>query len=131
MLRTHALVIRRLDEELTRRHRLSVSEFDVLITLANAPGLELRMSELAEAVMLSPSGLSRLIGRLERDGFVERRPAGDDGRSFRARLTGSGAERLAEARPTHNAVIRELYLDHLTPDARKHLASSWAAVLAN
>ena len=69
MLRTHALVIRSLDEQLARHHGLAVSEFDVLITLASAPDRELRMSELADRVMLSPSGFTRLVGRLERIGL--------------------------------------------------------------
>lgn len=87
------------------------------------------MTELAEAVMLTPSGVSRLVGRLEREGLVARRPAGDDGRSFRTRLTAAGAEALDEARHTHNAVVRELYLDRLDAAARKQLGSAWAAVL--
>src|SRR5689334_4719565 len=100
MLRTHARVIRALDERLARRHGLTVSEFDVLITLVNSPHGELRMTELAHAVMLSPSGLTRLVARLEREGFIERRPAPDDGRSYLARITGSGRAKLDEARPT-------------------------------
>lgn len=72
LLRTHARVIRALDERLVRSHGLSVSEFDVLITLANAPDQQLRMTELAGAVMLSPSGLTRLIAL-----FLDRVPQRD------------------------------------------------------
>ena len=128
MLRTHALVIRALDEQLTRRHGLAVSGFDVLITLWNSPGRELRMSELAEAVMLSPSGLTRLVGRLEGDGLVRRRQDSSDARSFRASLTAGGAAKLRAARATHNAVIRELYLDHLGPEQKRAAGHIWRAV---
>ena len=128
MLRTHALVIRALDEALARRHGLAVSEFDVLITLANAPGRELRMSELAESVMLSPSGLTRLVARLESSGLVRRRQDAVDGRSFRASLTTAGAAKLKAARSTHNAVIRDRYLDRLTREQQRALGRSWRAV---
>jgi DNA-binding MarR family transcriptional regulator len=128
LLRTHALVVRALDEKLARQHGLAVSEFDVLITLANAPGQELRMSELADAVMLSPSGLTRLVGRLERAGFVARRQDASDARSFRTSLTTQGRRALDEARKTHNAVIRELYLDRLSPSQHKALGRVWEAV---
>jgi DNA-binding MarR family transcriptional regulator len=128
MLRTHALVIRSLDEQLAGQHGLAVSEFDVLITLANAPDRELRMSELADRVMLSPSGLTRLVGRLERDRLVRRRPADDDGRSYLSRLTDEGLARLDEARSTHDAVIRELFLDRLSPRDRTALGRAWRAI---
>jgi DNA-binding MarR family transcriptional regulator len=128
LLRTHALVIRRLDEELTRQHRISVSEFDVLITLDNAPDRELRMGELAEAVMLSSSGLTRLVTRLERDGLVLRRQDPADARSFRAALTEAGAACLLEARVTHNSVIRKLFLSHLSAAQQRQLGAAWGAV---
>ena len=125
MLRTHARVIRALDEQLARRHGVSVSEFDVLITLANAPRGQLRMTELAGAVMLSPSGLTRLVARLENQSLIQRRPAGDDGRSYQASLTTAGQAKLDEARPTHNAVIRELFLDRVQQRDRVALARAW------
>ena len=128
MLRTHAEVIRRLDEQMARRHDLAVTEFDVLITLDNAPDRELRMSELAGRVMLSASGLTRLVGRLERAGLVGRRQALDDGRSFLAGLTEAGAQRLAEARPTHNAVIRELFLGKLSSADQAALGRAWSVL---
>src|SRR5437868_1884186 len=80
MLQLQAGVLRQLDAALSERHQLSVREFDVLITLANAPDLHLRMSGLADQVMLSPSGLTRMVERLERAGLVHRRPDPDDAR---------------------------------------------------
>jgi DNA-binding MarR family transcriptional regulator len=130
MLRTHALVIRELDNRLARKHGLAVSEFDVLITLANAPGKALRMTELADQVMLSASGLTRLVGRLERDGLVRRRQDAGDARSYLASLTPAGAAKLRAARATHNAVIRELYLDRLSGDQRRAAGAIWRTVHA-
>jgi DNA-binding MarR family transcriptional regulator len=128
MLRTHVMVIRELDEQLERHHRMSVSEFDVLITLDNAPDGQLRMSDLADDVMLSPSGLTRLVARLERDELVARRPDPNDGRSSLAQLLPAGRDALAAARRTHNRVIRQRYLDRLSSDDRRALARAWAKV---
>jgi DNA-binding MarR family transcriptional regulator len=108
MLQLSRATLRELDRRLDDEHRISVSEFDVLVTLANAAGQRLRMTDLAEAVMFSSGGLTRLIGRLEGRGLVlrERDPA--DARGSRAVLTAAGAQRLAAARITHDAVIDEI-----------------------
>jgi DNA-binding MarR family transcriptional regulator len=95
-----------LDAQLRQLHGLAVSEFDVLITLFNAPDARLRMSALAERVMLSPAGLTHLVTRLERDGLVRREVDPEDGRKWFAVLTDSGDAMLRAARPTHNAVLR-------------------------
>ena len=78
---------RALDEALTAAHGISLKEFDVLITLFNAPKARLRMTELAERVVLTPSGVTHLVTRLERDGLVSRVVDEDDRRSFFAALT--------------------------------------------
>src|SRR3712207_2199944 len=71
-LRTYATVVRELDEELTERHGLPLSSYDVLVQLSGAPDGRLRMSHLAEAVLLSRSGLTRLVARLADQGLIER-----------------------------------------------------------
>ena len=109
-LRLTTGVMRALDESLTAEHQISVKEFDVLITLFNAPGGRLRMTELAERVVLSPAGVTHLISRLERGGLVGRTVDPEDRRGFFAILTPAGQKRLRKARPTHNDVIRT----HLT-----------------
>jgi DNA-binding MarR family transcriptional regulator len=129
MLRAHARVIRALDGELSREHRVSVSEFDVLITLDNAPRRGLRMSELAGAVMLSFGGLTRLVMRLEQAGYLERAHDPDDGRGSLARLTATGRAALRAARRTHNEVIRLLYLDRMTASDQRALGRAWGRVL--
>src|SRR5215471_2870638 len=105
VLQVSRLVLRELDRRLDDEQRIGVNEFDVLITLDNAPDRRLRMTDLAEAVMLSSGGLTRLVGRLEQRGFVERQQDPSDARSFHATLTADGAQRLAQARVTHDAVI--------------------------
>ncbi len=113
LLRVSRRVLREIDARLDAEHRIGVNEFDVLITLDNAPGRRLRMTELAEAVMFSSGGLTRLVGRLESRRLVERVPDPDDARSFHAALTREGSRRLAEARVTHDAVIEALLTEKL------------------
>jgi DNA-binding MarR family transcriptional regulator len=129
MLRLHSMVLRRLDQELTWQHRLPVRAFDVLITLFNAPDRRRRMSELAERVMLTPSGLTRLVERLEREHLVERQSDPADARSFHAVLTDLGLQRLNAARTTHDRVIRECFTDQLSTEDLRTLAMIWEKIL--
>jgi DNA-binding MarR family transcriptional regulator len=117
---------RALDEALSKAHGISVKEFDVLITLFNAPDGRLRMAELAEQVVLSPSGVTHLVTRLERDGLVQRIVDESDRRSFFAALTPAGHQRLRDSRPTHNEVIREHLTRRLTPNQLDALGTLWA-----
>src|SRR3954454_2095767 len=112
-LRTHSMLLRELDEELTRRHGLPVSSYDVLVQLDEAPEGRLRMSALADAVLLSRSGLSRLVTRLESQGLIERLECSNDARGSYAAITDKGRQRLNEARVTHRAGVRARFFDHL------------------
>lgn len=96
-----------LDRELSARHGMTGSEFEVLQQLAAAEGNEVRMHELGERVHLTQSALSRMIGRLERDGLAERGMCTEDRRSVWARITTAGVDRYAAAKPTQRAVLRE------------------------
>lgn len=129
LLRVARLVLRELDRRLDEEHRIGVHEFDVLITLDNAEERRLRMTGLAEAVMLSSGGLTRLIGRLEDRGLVERVQDPSDARSFHATLTDAGAARLAEARVTHDAVVDELLGSKLTSGHVRSLAGQLGRVI--
>jgi len=121
LLQVSSRVLRELDSSLDRDERMSVSEFDVLITLDNAPDRRLRMTDLARATMLSSGGMTRLVGRLEARGLVSREPDAGDARAFRATLTESGQAALARARITHDQVIAGLIAAHLTPPSVKSL----------
>lgn len=86
-------------------------------------GGHLRMSELADTVLLSPSGVSRLVDRLVADGLLERRPCGADGRAVYAAITDRGRSLLAEAEPTYSAALRRLFVDQYTPGEYEQLAA--------
>jgi DNA-binding MarR family transcriptional regulator len=130
-LRTHATLVRELDEELTERHGLPLSSYDVLVQLEEAPDGMLRMSHLADAVLLSRSGLSRLVTRLADQGLLERVECEKDARGQFAAITAAGRERLAEARVTHRAGVRERFFDHLGERDLRNLAKSWDRLLAD
>ena len=129
MLRVHTALVKALDAELAAAHDLPLSSYEVLITLEMAPGRKRRMAELADSVLLSRSGMTRLVDRLERDGLLERDLCTDDGRGCFAVLTDKGAELLATARPTHLDGVRERFLRHFVEDELLQLASFWERVL--
>lgn len=119
LLMLHRTVLNELDTELRREHRLAVSEFDVLVTLFNAPGRQLGMSALARGTMLSPAGTTHLVTRLERDGLVSRSADPADRRKWHAALTDQGDRRLRAARRTYDAVLRRSFLGVTTPAQRE------------
>lgn len=128
-LRAHATLVRELDEELTARHGLPLSSYDVLVQLEDAPEGQLRMSHLAEAVLLSRSGLSRLVGRLAGQGLISRVECENDARGAYAAITPRGRERLAEARETHRAGVRERFLDRLSEREQRQMTKAWSRLL--
>ena len=128
-LRAHATLVRELDEELTERHGLPLSSYDVLVQLDEAPDGMLRMSHLADAVLLSRSGLSRLVTRLENQRLLERVECKNDARGAYAAITDSGREKLAEARVTHRAGVRERFLAKLGEREQRQLARAWSRLL--
>jgi DNA-binding MarR family transcriptional regulator len=107
LLRAHAHVTRRLESELLRDEDLPLASYDVLVQLSESPGRRLRMTDLAERVLLSRSGLTRLVDRLERDGLVARERCADDARGTFTVLTDGGQARLERAAPGHLAGVHE------------------------
>jgi len=124
-LRTHARIVRELDDELRAAHDMPLGTFDVLINLAAAPDEMLRMRDLADAVVLSRSGLTRLVDRLVREGLVERRRCGEDARGAWAVLTPEGQHALAEASPTHIDGVRRRFLSSLDGLEQARLGDLW------
>ena len=106
----HARVTRRLDEELRAEHDLSLAEYDALLTIARSPGRRMRMGALADEVLLSKSGVTRLVDRLVADGLVERRICASDARGAEAELTRAGVDKLRTASQTHLRGIAEHFL---------------------
>lgn len=125
LLMLNRVVLNELDTQLRAEHGLSVSEFDVLITLFNSPDQRLRMTALADRVMLSPAGLTHLVTRLERDGAVRREVDPADRRKWFTVLTAAGDTRLREARRTHNAVLRSTLFDVTSAAERSTLRRLW------
>jgi len=115
-LMAHSLVTRRLDDELRVEHGLSLAEYDALLQLAQSPDRRLRMNQLAERVILSRSGVTRLVDRLEADGLVGRRSCSSDARGAEAVLTEAGLDRLRAASTTHLRGVERYFLDALTLD---------------
>lgn len=128
MLRAHRELVARLDAELIRDHNLPLSSYEVLITLADAPEQRLRMGELADQLLLSRSGLTRLVDRLEKQGLVERLRCPEDARGWYARLTDAGRAKLRAARPAHREGVRRHFLDRLSDQDLDALADVWAKV---
>jgi DNA-binding MarR family transcriptional regulator len=128
LLRVHAALVRELDAELLAKNDLPLSSYDVLIYLGAAPGKRLRMAELADSVLLSRSGVTRLVDRLEREGLIVRDACTSDGRGLYAVLTEKGEEVLARARPTHLAGVRERFLRHFSEEELRTLATFWERV---
>src|SRR4051812_48951624 len=129
LLRVHTALVKALDAELTAEHDLPLSSYEVLITLESAPSHKRRMAELADSVLLSRSGMTRLVDRLEKEGLLVRDTCSDDGRGCFAVLTDKGSELLAKARPTHLDGVRERFLVHFSEDELRLFADAWERVL--
>ena len=128
-LRAQSTLLRELDEELTREHGLPLSSYDVLVQLDEAEDGRLRMSHLADAVLLSRSGLTRLVTRLVEQGLIERDECKNDARGSFAVITDEGRERLEEARRTHRAGVRARFFDRLSQRDLQQLARAWGKLL--
>ena len=128
MLQAHATVTRQLDAQMQAEHGLSVSAYEVLMFLADTDGHRLRMAEIADRVLLSRSGLTRLVDRLVALGLVVRNACADDGRGSFAELTTAGEAKLVAARRTHLQGVREFFLDRLTQDDQRALGAAWERI---
>ena len=128
-IRAHATIVKELGIELRAAHGLPLSSFDVLVQLSLASNGRMQMHELAEAVHISRSGLTRLVDRLERQGLIERHRGERDPRRVFARVTRSGLERLTETTPTHVTGVRRRFLERLSPNQVEQLAVVWDQLL--
>lgn len=108
--------MRRLSQDLNDAGQIDLATYDVLLQLAQAPDSRLRMAELADAVLLSRSGLTRMVDRLQREGLVNRERDPHDKRGLLAVLTTAGRSALKAASPVHLAGVQALVIDRLTPE---------------
>lgn len=128
LARAVVVIPRALEADLLEAEGITVTEYTVLMNLSEAPEHSLRMSELAGYVSISVSGLTRVVGRLEKHGLVRRRRSSDDGRGQLACLTTAGLGCLERAWPAHLASVRRHVVDHLGGLDLAALAQALAAV---
>lgn len=129
LLHAHHQITTALDRDLRTQHDLSFSEYDVLLRLARNPGRALRMTQLAERVLLSPSGLTRLVDRLAAKGLVSRQRDSADARGALARLTVDGMATLRQAARTHVQGIREQFTGRLSDVQLRNVASGLETIV--
>jgi DNA-binding MarR family transcriptional regulator len=120
-LRAHAALTRQLSARLEAEHGLTLSDFDVLVQLYHAPEHTLRRVDIARAVLLTASGITRLLDGLERAGWVEKRSCKSDARVSYAVLTAAGLERFEAARGSHLADVQELFGSRFSAEERDQL----------
>jgi DNA-binding MarR family transcriptional regulator len=110
------LLMQALDRQLELDADLSLTDYELLVRLSEAPGGTLRMRELADATLATRSGVTRAVTRAEKAGWVRRVPCVEDGRGMNAELTDAGRVKLADSAPGHVGAVRENLLDLLTPE---------------
>jgi DNA-binding MarR family transcriptional regulator len=125
MLQVHAEVTQLLDAQMRAEHGMSVSSYEVLMFLAEAPDRRLRMSQIADRVLLSRSGLTRLVDRLVQLGYVTRCAAEADGRGSYAELTDAGLDKFQTAQRTHREGVRSFFLERLSTTDTVVLGDIW------
>jgi DNA-binding MarR family transcriptional regulator len=121
-LRAHAAITRELSSRLEALHGLTLSDFDVLVQLYHAPERRMRRIDIARSVLLTASGITRLLDGLESCGYVDKERCETDARVTYAVLTEAGAKKFEAALESHGADIDELFGSRFEPDERKQLA---------
>lgn len=124
----HAAVIRRIEADLERRGLVSLAWYDVLVALSEAPAGRLRPRDLARRLVLTRSGATRLVDRLEAAGLVTREPTQDDGRGAAVVLSREGRLALRRAWPVYAGGIRSLFLDALAPGEAEAIEAALSRV---
>jgi len=130
-IRSHARVVRLLEAELEAEHGLTLPAYEVLAHLSEAPQRRLRMSELAAMSVLTPSGLTRVVDRLVREGMVERQRCAGDARVVYAAVTDAGMDRVRAAYPTHLRGVRQHLIDRLPPRQLKAIRAALEPLTAD
>src|SRR5436190_23320569 len=125
MLRVHSRMVKALDAEMDDTHGLGLTSYEVLMYLADSPEGRMRMHDLAASVLLSRSGLTRLVDRLAREGLLERKACESDARGAFAVLTAAGRSKLAAARRTHLDGVRRHFVVHLSDEELDMLCGIW------
>ncbi len=123
LLRAHAVTIKDLSGKLYADHGLTINDYEALLRLSQAEGERMRRVDLADELILTASGVTRLLDGLERSGYVEKASCKSDARVTYAVLTPAGREKLVEASRSHIAQVEGLFEEHLTPEELVTLAA--------
>jgi DNA-binding MarR family transcriptional regulator len=112
----HATAVRRIEEELAREGGIPLVDYDVLVALEHAPGRRLQLRDLQRRVLLTRSGITRLVDRLEAQGLLRRERLGEDRRAVHAVLTDEGLAAIRRTWPVYARGISEHFAHHLSPE---------------
>ena len=121
-LRSHSAITRELSAQLQREHGLTLNDYEVLLVLSHSEDGMMRRVDLAETILLTASGITRLLEGLERSGYVCKHACATDARVSYAKLTDEGRQKLSDASVTHLRGIDELFLGRYTEAERATLA---------
>ncbi|WP_235681328.1 MarR family winged helix-turn-helix transcriptional regulator [Tomitella gaofuii] len=130
MLFAHSTIVQDLGEELAEKAGLTLAQYDVLLRLRDSEDNSMRMGELAEGVLVTTSGLTRVVDKLESAGLVARVRVSSDRRGVRVSLTDTGRARLREASRVHREGIRRHFTRHITDDELPALESFFSRLFA-
>ncbi len=125
----NAKVVRALDTDMIEQHDLSLTWFDLLSRIKQAPGQRLRMHQLEEASLFTRSGITGLADRLEKAGFVRRERSAEDRRGVYLAITQAGIDKIDEVWPDHQLSIQNHFAQHLDPEDVKALQATTQKIL--
>jgi DNA-binding MarR family transcriptional regulator len=129
-LAVHRQIVAHLADEMLTEHELPLEWFDVLVHLADLPSMRARQKELRDRILLSESGVSRLLARMEKAGVITRRTAGDDLRGLEIAVTDAGQAALLAAIDSHLELVESLFTSRLTATDRAVLSKALPKLLA-
>ncbi|MEU3186301.1 MarR family transcriptional regulator [Streptomyces sp. NPDC006923] len=122
---THLQLLRTLDRKLLDSQRIAMSSYEVLLCLAESPEGRVRMKDIASSLLISRSGLTRIVDDLERQGYVAREKCPTDARGMDAVLTAAGRTAYRRARKVHLTNLRKEFLDKLSAEQLQSLSEIW------
>src|SRR5215831_3718056 len=122
-LRAHSAITRQLNADLLQVHGLTLNDYEVLLMLSRAEGHRMRRVDLAQSVVLTASGITRLLDGLERAGYVEKDSCATDARVSYAKLTSAGHSKLRAAAETHLQGVEELFIGRFAQSELDALAA--------
>ena len=129
-MQTHSTVVKHLERRMDEQHGLSLPWWDVLIQLADGPEGKLRMGELAESVLLTRSGITRLVDRMIGAGLIDREPCPGDRRGYYAVITQKGLDTIEKVGPDHSKDAWEVFLGHVSEEEAILMEQVFSRVLA-